>query len=446
MPKTTVCLRMASTYFFWPTVLGLMERPRVVRTESPKTTEGRASPSPWMMSMERPTVSAVRASPRSSRVMSSSKRRATRSASACSPVMVISLPRTKTVLSKAASISLSSSSRVPRRLTIEWFPGTSTLTWTCVGCCTLAVSPSVWGRRRTPTAAAGGFPSIASRSSGSQVGDRDRVDLVGQVEAEHAAVEVELGFQGPADVGRLAEAVLLAREGQVGVRDGLGVEGGGHHLGLGRGDDLVLKALEQDDRAGQAVGEVDRRPLPVQRLGLRPGADEAVQVAGLELVGVAGQPGQVGHPVVAGPGGEGVAEGEGAQGGVAAGAAAPDGQVGRVDVAPVGQVAGGGDAVVDVDDPPLAVQATPVGAAVAGGAAVVDVHHGDAPAGEELVADVQGAGDPGGGAAVAGHDQRRPLPLGALGVAVGRRVVQGVGGAAALGGELDRLGHGEVAG
>ena len=152
MPKTTVCLRMASTYFFWPTVLGLMERPRLVRTESPKTTEGLAVPSPRMMSMERPTVSAVRASPRSIRVMSSSKRRATRSASACSPVMVISLPRTKTVLSKAASISFSSSSRVPRRLTIEWFPGTSTLTWTCVGCRTLAVCPSMWGWRQRPTA------------------------------------------------------------------------------------------------------------------------------------------------------------------------------------------------------------------------------------------------------------------------------------------------------
>ena len=34
---------MASTYFFWPTVLGLMERPRLVRTESPKTTDGLAA-------------------------------------------------------------------------------------------------------------------------------------------------------------------------------------------------------------------------------------------------------------------------------------------------------------------------------------------------------------------------------------------------------------------
>ena len=75
-------------------------------------------------------------------------------------------------------------------------------------------------------------------------------------------------------------------------------------------------------------------------------------------MGVDGQGDHVGHAVVAGPGGEDVAEGEGAQGGVAAGAAAADGQAGRVDVAPPGQVAGGGHAVVDVDDPPPAVQAS----------------------------------------------------------------------------------------
>src|SRR4029450_10981986 len=166
------------------------------------------------------TVSAVRASPRSSRVMSSSKRRAPRSASACSPVMVISLPRTKTVLSKAASISFSSSSRVPRRLTIEWFPGTSTLTWTCVGCRTLAVCPSR-GRGCGPTGGGRRIPEYTSL----QVGDGDRLHRGGQVEAEDAA-----GEGGPGPPGR----------------------GGG-----ARGDDLALQALEEDHRAGQAVGEVD---------------------------------------------------------------------------------------------------------------------------------------------------------------------------------------------
>ena len=109
-------------------------------------------------------------------------------------------------------------------------------------------------------------------------------------------------------------------------------------------------------------------------VGLGQGPIRRSEVAGLELVGVAGQGADVGDPVVAGPGGEVVAEGEGAQGGVAAGAAAADGQaVGST--SPLGQVAGGGHAVVDVHDPPLALQALAVGAAVAGGAAVVDVHH-----------------------------------------------------------------------
>src|SRR6266545_2029999 len=419
MPNTTVLLRMASTYFFWPMVLGLTERPRLVSTESPNTTDGRAATSPLTMSMERPTVSTVSASPRSSRVISSSNRRATRSASACSPVMVISLPRTNTELSKAASISLSSSSRVPRRLTMEWSPGTSTLTWTCVFCRTLAVGPSVWGHPR-PAVVAGRFPSIAML----QVRDGHRLHRIGELEAEHPAVEVQLGLDGPLDVLGPAEAVLLAGERQVGVGDALGVERGGHPLGLGGRDDLVLQALQQDDRAGQALGVVDRRPLPVQLGRLRPRADEAVQVAGLELVGVAGQRLRVGHAVVAGAGGEQVAEGERAQGGVAAGAASPDGQPPRVDLAPVGQEASRRDAVVDVDDPPAACQPLPVGAPVAGGAAVVDVDHRDPPAGEELVAVGEQAHHLGGGSAVAGDQQRRALAVGAGEVPVGRRVVE----------------------
>ena len=53
-----------------------------------------------------------------------------------------------------------------------------------------------------------------------------------------------------------------------GVHDELDVAAGlvhraGHRLGLGEGDDEVVLALEEEQLAVQAVGVVQRRPLPV---------------------------------------------------------------------------------------------------------------------------------------------------------------------------------------
>ena len=72
------------------------------------------------------------------------------------------------------------------------------------------------------------------------------------------------------------------------------------------------------------------RALQVQVLPLRVGADELVQVARFELVSVLGQGRQVADPVMAGAGAEHITEGQGRQGGIAAGAASVNGQaVGR---------------------------------------------------------------------------------------------------------------------
>ena len=68
----------------------------------------------------------------------------------------------------------------------------------------------------------------------------------------------------------------------------------------------------------------------------------------------------------------------------AARAAAPDRQALAVDEALLGEVLGAGDAVVDVDDPPLALEPLAVVPSVAGRAAVVDVEHGVAAAREQL--------------------------------------------------------------
>ena len=97
---------------------------------------------------------------------------------------------------------------------------------------------------------------------------------------------------------------------------------------------------------------VDRRALPVEIAALRVGADQAVEVADLELVRVVGQRLEVADAVVARAGPEDVAEGQGAERGVAAGAAAGDREPVGVDLARGDQVARAVDAVVDVDDAP----------------------------------------------------------------------------------------------
>ena len=191
---------------------------------------------------------------------------------------------------------------------------------------------------------------------------------------------------------------------------------------------------------------VDRRARAVDGGGLRPGPDQAVEVAALELVGVARQRLEVADPVVAGAGPEQVVEGQRAERGVAAGAAAGDGETARVGPALGDQEARGVHAVQDVDLAPAPLEALAVGAPVAGAAAVVDVAHRKAARGPELVAEGQLARGAAGRPAVALDDQRRALPGGRLVIGVGRRVVEGVGGPARLARELDRLRRGEVGG
>ena len=185
---------------------------------------------------------------------------------------------------------------------------------------------------------------------------------------------------------------------------------------------------------------VDRRARAVEGGGLRPGPDQAVEIAALELVGVARQRLEVADPVVAGAGPEQVVEGERAERGVAAGAAAGDGQTPRVRPAVGDQEARGVHAVQHVDLAPAPVQALAVGAAVAGAAAVVDVADREAARGPELASRASSLEVLPVGPAVALDDQRRPLAGGRLVVGVGRRIVEGVGAPARLARELDRLG------
>src|SRR5207302_8871915 len=133
------------------------------------------------------------------------------------------------------------------------------------------------------------------------------------------------------------------------------------------------------------------------------------QVPGLALVGVPGECRGVGDAVVAGPCREQVPEGEGAERRVPAGAAAADRQPGGVGVAALDEEPGGRNAVVDVEDPPPALEPLPVLPAVAGAAAVVDVHDAEPAAGPELDLEAEGRRGGGGGPAVREHHQRWAL-------------------------------------
>ena len=172
---------------------------------------------------------------------------------------------------------------------------------------------------------------------------------------------------------------------------------------------------------------VDRRAGEIDVPGLRVGADETVEVAGLELVGVGGQSLQVGDAVAAGPGCERVVHGQCGQHREAAGAAAPDDQTLGVDVAPVGQEPGRGHAVLHVGQAPGAVQGPAVAPPVAGGAPVVDVDYGYASRGPVDDSQLELATGCRGGAPVGGDQQRRPIAGRAVAGWIGGWEVQGVG-------------------
>ena len=119
MANTIVCLSIASAYRFWFSVLGRMVRPRADKMPTVSTSAGRTPRSARSMAAVRSTASAVRSVPLRSSSTSSSKSAVTRAVSAGFPVAVISLPRTWMSASNSRSITCSSSSPEPSRLTIE---------------------------------------------------------------------------------------------------------------------------------------------------------------------------------------------------------------------------------------------------------------------------------------------------------------------------------------
>src|SRR4029077_14700599 len=106
--------------------------------------------------------------------------------------------------------------------------------------------------------------------------------------------------------------------------------------------------------------------------------NQPIEIARLELVGVARERGDVADAVIARAALEEIAERERRERGIDAGAAAADDATLAVDAPALGEEPGAADAVVDIVHTPTEMQAVAVGAAEAGAAAVVHVEHRDA--------------------------------------------------------------------
>src|SRR5215475_8596707 len=118
--------------------------------------------------------------------------------------------------------------------------------------------------------------------------------------------------------------MLLAREQEIADWIALAPQRLNHAFWLVRRHDGVLLPLEEDHRLREPFRVIERRAFAVARLLLWIRSDQPVEIARLELVGVARERGDVAHAVIAGPALKEVAEGQRRQGRVAAGAAAAD--------------------------------------------------------------------------------------------------------------------------
>ena len=84
------------------------------------------------------------------------------------------------------------------------------------------------------------------------------VEVVGQLEAEDLGIERDLGFFSRNDVLGFAEAVPLAFEGEVRVRQVAAFQADEETFALGGRADHVVEPLEQQERRGDPVGVLRR--------------------------------------------------------------------------------------------------------------------------------------------------------------------------------------------
>ncbi len=157
-----------------------------------------------------------------------------------------------------------------------------------------------------------------------------------------------------------------------------------------------------------------------------------------------GQGFQVADAKVTGPGVERVAESEGTESGIAAGAPATDGQPVAIHLPLLDQIAGCVDTVININHAPLFRQPLAIGAAITRAAAVIHIHHGEPPASPILSFQTQAAGGSACRSPVAKHQQGGAFISRGSVVPVFGRIEKGVGRQTIFGREFDGLGDRQI--
>src|SRR5262245_1365678 len=98
---------------------------------------------------------------------------------------------------------------------------------------------------------------VSSVDNAVEILDLDRLDLAGELEAEDLREEGHMRRERALLVLCLAEAVALAGEGDVRVRNAALLERLDDHLRLRRRDDLVVEPLQQQQGSRDRVGVTD---------------------------------------------------------------------------------------------------------------------------------------------------------------------------------------------
>ena len=239
--------------------------------------------------------------------------------------------------------------------------------------------------------------------------------------------------------------MLLPFKGHVGHRNSLFLKRIHHHFRLIRRHDFIFKSLEKGHGAIEPIDVMNGRSINVDILALRVGANQSIEVASLELMGISGQGFQIAHAVVAGSGLELVTESQSGQGGVAPGAAPGNGQAIAIHQSPIDQILRTIHAIIHIHQPPLAIQPAMVGAAIARAAAIVHIQHRKAATRPILDRQIQTTGSLGRGAAVNLDFQRRLFALRCLEITIFRQIQEGIGFPIARGGKRDRLRFRQIA-